>query len=134
MRELSATLKAGQQAGALNPLYKITLTKGASSYTYEEDRILPSEHDEEMYSHRAKIVLYNEDHELDDKDLKGYDAVISYGFGKEYLATAPLSVIDQQFDSDPNKLICTLDLEGMPNLMAEDEALQLYKQVNGGEV
>jgi len=126
MRTLSATLKARQQAGALSPLYKIVLTKGESSYTYDNDRILPSEHDEEMYSHRAKIVLNNSDHEFDDKDLKGYDAVISYGFGNEYSATAPLSVIDQQFNSDPNKLTCTLDLEGMPNLMARDEASESY--------
>jgi len=130
MRELSATLKAGQQAGALNPLYKIEFTKGASSYTYGQDRILPSEHDEELYSHRAKIVLNNRDAEFNDKDLKGYDAVISYGVigkaGEEYLATASLSIIDQQFDSDPNKLTCTLELEGMPNLMGEDEASEPY--------
>lgn len=127
MRELTSTLKEAQQAGALNPLYKIVLTKGESSYTYEEGRILPSEHDEEMYSHRAKIVLTNHDHEFDDKNLKGYDAVISYGFAGEYSATAPLSVIDQQFNSTPGKLSCILELEGMPNLMAEDEASEAYQ-------
>ena len=129
MRELTATLKAAQQAGALNPRYKITLTKGESSYTYEGDRILPSSHDEALYSHRAQIVLNNSDKEFNDKDLKGYDAVLSYGVattaGEEYSATAPLSAINQQFDSDPNKLICTLELEGIPNLMAVDEALRL---------
>jgi len=126
MRTLSDTLKAAQQAGALNPLYKIVLTKQGSSYTYEKDRILPSEHDEEMYSHRAKIVLHNRDHALDDIDLRGYDAVISYGFADEYSATASLSVMDQQFDSDPNNLSCTLFLEGIPNSMAEDEASESY--------
>ena len=126
MRELSGMVTKQQQAGALNPLYKIELTKGESTYTYEADRILPSEHDEEMYSHRARIVLDNSDKALNSLDLKGYDAVISYGFGKEYSATAPLSVIDQQFDSTPNKLNCTLELEGMPNLMAHDEASESY--------
>jgi hypothetical protein len=126
MRELSATLKTAQQAGTLNPLYKIVLTKGATTYTYGNERILPSEHDEEMYSHCAQIVLSNSDHALDNKDLKGYDAIISYGFGKEYSATASLSVVDQQFDSDPNKLTCTLFLEGMPNLMTQDEASENY--------
>jgi len=126
MRTLTDSLQKAQQAGALNPLYKIVLTKGTTTYTYEKDRILPSEHDEEMYSHRAKIVLDNSNHELDDKDLKGYDAVISYGFGKEYSPTAPLSVIDQTFTSDPNKLICILELEGMPNLMVRDEASENY--------
>lgn len=127
MRTLTDTLKKAQQVGFLNPLYKIVLTKGASTYTYDNDRILPSKHDEEMYSHRAEIVLHNRDHELDDIDLKGYDAVISYGFGSEYSATAPVSVIDQQFNSDPNNLTCTLFLEGIPNMMAEDEASEDYK-------
>jgi len=131
MRELTATLKAAQQHGALNPLYKIVLTKGEDSYTYDNKRILPSEHDEAMYSHTAKIVLNNRDKELNDKNLKGYDAVISYGVvssaGEEYSTAAPLIVIDQQFDSDPNKLTCTLELEGMPNLMSEDEASEAYQ-------
>jgi hypothetical protein len=126
MRTLSDSLKAAQQSGFLNPLYKIVLTKGESTYTYEKDRILPSKHDEEMYSHQATIVLDNYDHEFDDKDLKGYDAVISYGFNGEYSATAPLSVIDQQFDSMADKLICTLELQGMANLMAQDEASESY--------
>jgi len=126
MRELSSKLKKAQQAAALNPLYKIVLTKGASTYTYDRTRVLPSKHDEELYSHSAEIVLYNDDGEFNDKNLKGYDAVISYGFAEEYSATAPISIIDQQFDSDPNKLTCTLFLEGIPNLMAEDEASETY--------
>jgi len=126
MRTISDSLLKAQQTGFLNPLCKVVLTKGESSYTYEKDRILPSEHDEEMYSHRAKIVLHNRDHALDDIDLRGYDAVISYGFADEYSATAPLSVIDQQFDSDPNNLTCILELEGTPNLMAQDEASENY--------
>jgi len=130
MRELTTTLKTAQQAGALNPLYKIVLTKGASTYTYEKDRILPSAHDEELYSHRATIVLNNNDHALDSLNLKGYDAVISYGVvtkaGEEYSATAPLVVNDQLFTSNPNQLTCVLELIGMPNLMAEDQASDSY--------
>jgi hypothetical protein len=127
MRELTDTLKAAQKAGALRPLYKIVLTSGETTYTYERDRILSSsKHDEEMYSHISEIVLHNRDHALDDIDFKGYDAVISYGFGSEYSATASLSVIDQQFNDDPNDLTCTLFLEGIPNLMAKDEASTNY--------
>jgi hypothetical protein len=127
MRILSSTLEAAQKAGAKNPVYKIVLTKNATSYTYDNKRILPSKHDEEMYSQTAEIVLDNADHELDDLDLKGFDAVISYGFGSEYSETAALSVIDQQFDSDQNKpLTCTLFLEGIPNLMTQDEASANY--------
>jgi len=62
MRELSEALKAAQQAGALNPLYKIVLTKGENSYTYEKDRIRPSEHDEwdsityQEFKHLAELA------------------------------------------------------------------------------
>jgi hypothetical protein len=83
-----------------------------------------------MYSQVATLVLHNRDHGLDDINLKGYEAVVSYGVvtsaGEEYSATASLSVVDQQFDSDPNNLICTLFLQGIPNLMAEDEASASY--------
>lgn len=130
MRSLSSTLQAAQQAGAVNVLYKIVLTKGATTYTYDKTRILPSGHDEEPYSHRATIVLNNHDSGLDDIDLRGFKGVISYGAissaGEEYSATAPVWVIDQQFDSDPNKLTCTLELRGAFDLMADDEACQSY--------
>jgi hypothetical protein len=126
MRTLTSTLLAAQQAVTKNPLYRIVLTKGATTYTYEKDRILPSKHDEEMYSQKGEVVLDNADGELNDLDLKGYDAVISYGFGSEYSAAAALSAIDQQFDSTPDKLNCTLFLEGIPNLMAQDEASENY--------
>jgi hypothetical protein len=130
MRTLTDTLKKAQQAGTLSPIYKIVLTKGAMTYTYDKTRILPSKHDEQMYSQTAEVVLDNSDGTLTDIDLKGFDGVISYGVissaGEEYSACAPLAVIDQQFDSTPNKLTCTLFLEGIPNLMMVDEAKQSY--------
>jgi len=131
MRDLSATkLESAQKDDTIDAIYKVVLTKGASTYTYEEDRILPSKHDEEPYSHRATIVLDNSDGEFDSKDLKGYSGVISYGMvtsaGKEYSATAPVLVIDQQYNSLSGKLTCDLELEGIPNLMAQDEASENY--------
>jgi len=130
MRTLSSTLESAQKAITLNPLYKIVLTKDGTTYTYDKTRILPSPHDEELYSHRAEIVLNNHDDEFDEKDLKGFKGVISYGIvtsaGEEYSATAPLWVIDQQFDSAPNKLNCTLILRGAFDLMADDQACQSY--------
>lgn len=130
MRSLSSTLTAAQKASSIEVIYKIVLTEGANTYTYEQDRILPSSHDEELYSHRATIVLDNSDGEFDDKDLKGYQGVISYGAvggaGAEYSATAPIFVIDQQFNSTPGRLTCELELEGIPDLMAEDEASENY--------
>jgi hypothetical protein len=130
MRELSTTLLAAQKAYSKNPLYKVVLTKGAATYTYDVERILPSAHDEEPYSHRATIVLSNHDGDLDDIDLRGFKGVLSYGAistaGEEYSATAPVWVIDQQFDSNPNKLTCTLELVGAFDLMADDEANDSY--------
>lgn len=130
MRTLSSTLENAQKSSSIKAIYKIVLTSGATTYTYEQDRILPSSHDEELYSHRATIILDNSDAEFDDKDLKGYQGVISYGAvgktGAEYSATAPVWVIDQQFNSQPGKLTCELILEGIPNLMAEDEASANY--------
>ena len=130
MRTLSTELTAAQKAYTKRPVYKVVLTSGATSYTYEQDRILPSKHNEESYTQRATIVLSNHDHTLDDINLKGYDAVISYGLkleeDTEYSAAAPLVVRDQQFTSAPNKLICTLELWGVPDLMAEDEASENY--------
>jgi len=129
MRTLSATLESAQQSSSINALYKVELT-GANSYTYAQDRILSSEHDESPYSHRATIVLDNKDGELDDKDLKGYQAVISYGAvtsaGNEYSSAAPLYVVDQYFNSWPGRLTCKLDLEGIPNIMMQDEASESY--------
>jgi len=130
MRTISDTLLAAQKSASMNPLYKIVLTKGATTYTYDKARILPSAHDEETYSHKATIVLSNHDGALDDIALKGFKGVISYGAissaGEEYSACAPMWVIDQQFDSDPNKLTCTLTLVGAFDLMADDQACQSY--------
>jgi len=130
MRSLSSTLEDAQKAKSIEAIYKIVLTEGENTYTYEQDRILPSSHNEELYSHRATIVLDNSDGEFDDKDLKGYQGVISYGAvgkaGAKYSATAPVWVIDQQFNSQPGKLTCELELEGIPDLMAEDEASANY--------
>lgn len=129
MRTLTSTLLNAQKQSFIESRYKLVLTKGASTYTYEKDRILPSGHDEEPYSHRATIVLDNHDGALDDIDLKGFKGILSYGAvasGEEYSATAPVWVIDQQFDSAPNKLTCTLELQGAFNLMADDEASVSY--------
>lgn len=112
MRILTSTLEKTQQAVSVKALYKIVLTKGASSYTYDKTRILPSKHDEELYSQIAEVVLHNRDATLNDLSFKGYTGVISYGAvtpaGNEYSATAPLYVVDQQFNSNPNELSCVL--------------------------
>jgi len=130
MRELPPELKAAQEAMVIDPLVKIVLTHGASSYTYDRDRILDRNHPEEPYSQKATVVLDNSDGALTNLALQGYKGVISYGAitgaGEEYSACAPLWVIGQQLESSPGKLDCTLELIGIMNLMAEDKASAKY--------
>jgi len=126
MRDLSTTLEAAQQAPSLKPAIKIVLTKDATSYTYEEDRILSVEHSEGESSHKATVVLRNADGALTDLELGGYQAVLSWGLvtkaGKEYEDTAPLKVLAPRFDSAPGNLLCTLKLIGIPDRLKLDKA------------
>lgn len=131
MRDLSATeLEAAQKKQLIDALYKIVLTSGATTHTYEKDRILDIKHTEEAFSHKATVVLDNSDGVLTDLDLEGYQGVISYGMitkaGEEYSATAPLTVLAQELDSSPGQLTCTLELIGIPNMLAEDRASENY--------
>ena len=81
MRTLDSNLETAQQKTSLTPAVKIVLTHGETTYTIEEDRIknLPS-HIEEPWRINAKgVILNNSDGYFTDLDLKGYDAVISWG-------------------------------------------------------
>jgi len=133
MRDLTETLKAAQKWPLITPLYKIVLTHGENSYTYELDRILDLRHSEEDDRQNAEVLLDNWDDALTNLDLKGYQGVISYGIttsaGEEYSATAPLKVIAQQSHStnaEPRQLFCNLGLAGYPNQIAEDKANDKY--------
>lgn len=135
MRTLSASLTAAQVAPR-KPLYKVALTLGANSYTYEQDRILPdSSHIEEPYSSSALIILNNADNSLVSRNFKGYQGVISYGFtgtsGDEYSACAPMDVMDHQSISAAGQnagiLNVLLVLAGKFNKMAEEHASALYE-------
>lgn len=131
MRALSSTLIKAQQAASRDPPpVKITLTYGATTHVFEEDRILEIKHPEDPYSQKAEVLLNDWDTFLDDLNLKGFKAVIANGLvtsaGAEYSDNAPLWVITQQFTSGPGLLLCTLNLEGILDLMARDEASESY--------
>jgi hypothetical protein len=130
MRSLSTELLNAQKARTIDVLYKIVLTKGTVTYTYDQNRIISGAHDEDIYTQKATIILDNSDNELTSKDLKGYKCVIHYGMvtsaGNQYSAAAPLFVTGQQFNSHPGKLTCELTMVGIPNLMDEDHANQSY--------
>lgn len=129
MRVLSGTLETDQKKAGLPALVRIVLT-GANTYTYYKTRILDINHTEEPYSQRATVTLDNSDKTLTALDYKGYSGVISYGIttsaGDVYSPCAPLTVIGQQFESSQGRLVCRLELIGIPNLMAEDRASGSY--------
>jgi hypothetical protein len=131
MRTLNAALTTAQSAMNVKPAYKIVLTYGETTYTLEEGRIKDLAHFESPWSMYAKdVVLRNHDGYFDEKDLKGYQAVIHWGAdtasGKKYSATSPLKVVWQEFDVGPGQLFCRLNLLGIPNLMDLDEANDDY--------
>jgi len=131
MRTLTDTLKKAQQAGAINALAKLVLTHNSTTYTYTKDRLLDIKETGDGSLQSIVIVLDNSDKVLTDIDLKGYKGVLSNGAntsaGEEYSACAPMWVLAQEFDSDPNKLTCTLSLIGICNLMSQDEASEAYQ-------
>ena len=137
-----AEVIAEQKKDSYNPVWKVVLTQGATTYTYDASRILRIEHAEEPFSHKATIFLDNSDliftsRQLPqtlpvvlDTDLKGFKAVISYGFtiaGVDFFSPcAPLWVVMQRLDSSQSKLACALECIGMPNFLAEDRAQFLF--------
>ena len=132
MRDLSATkLEATQKEASLDPLVKITLSlSGEDDVVLEEDKILNLSHEEEPYRASCKLTCDNSEGYFTDLDLKGWQAVISYGLvtkdGAEYSDAAPLWVIAQQLDSSEGKLTCTLTMVGIPNMLSEDRASESY--------
>ena len=131
MRDLSETLKLAQQAGAINALVKLVLTLSATTYTYTKTRILNVKETGDGSLQSLEVKLDNADGELTKLDLRGYKGELSNGavtsIGPEYSACAPMWVLAQEFDSDPNKLECTLTLVGICNLMSTDEASEAYQ-------
>lgn len=131
MRLISSTLLKAQQAKSVSPLIKITLSLvGQTDIILTKDKILDINHIEEPYSHRCELTLENADAYFTNKDLKGWRASINYGCvtsaGEEYSACAPLWVMSQRLDSSPGRLVCVLNLIGIPNLLADDEANASY--------
>jgi len=130
MRGIGDTLLAYQKKPSVDPLYKIVLTHGETTYTYGVERILSIDHEEGEDWQRARVVLDNAGGTLKDIAFKGYQGVISYGMvtseGDEYSPTAPLKVIAQQLPTAPGVLQCMLSLVGYPNLIGEDKANDKY--------
>ena len=111
---------------------KIVLTQQGDSTekTYDIDstpnRILELSHKEQEWSQTAQITVDNRDGNLTALSLEGYTGPISYGYGANYSAAAPLTVIAQKADSLQRDQVTTFSLAGLFNLWAEQEATEAY--------
>ncbi len=127
---MTETLDSALQESVIEPLVRVVVSRGASSFTYYRDRIRSAEETAEPYSHTAELVLDNSDGEFTAKDLRGYRVVIGWGAvtaaGDEYLDSPPLTVIRQELLSERGVLTCRLSCQGVPDGLAEDRASESY--------
>ncbi len=110
---------------------KITLTKpGEDTLTYYidsgDDRIKTSNHTEQEWSQRATIRIGDASGTIAALDTRGYQGVISYGYGANYSACAPLWVVAQPTLSQPESIDTTLNLKGVPDFLNDDKASKTY--------
>lgn len=96
------------------------------SYTYYidagTDRILSLRHTEQEWSQTATVVVQDSDATLAALDLRGDKGVISYGYGDNYSASAPLRVTNQRTDSTGGSIRTTTELKGVFDFLADDKA------------
>ncbi|MFC2008628.1 hypothetical protein ACFLUT_01040, partial [Chloroflexota bacterium] len=126
----SETLKAALAQPGVEPLVRVLLTHGETTYTYNRIRILSAEESQEPYSHTAELVLDNADGEFTSKDLRGYQIVIGWGAvtsdGSEHCDSPPLRVVRQELVSEEGRLTCRLICIGIPEQLGEDRASEAY--------
>jgi len=131
MRSLDSALEAAQKKSTLEPTIRITLShSGEDDIVLETDKVLSLNQSEEPYRQSAEVSLDNSEGYFTELDVKGWQAVISWGLvtkdGKKYSDTAPLWVISQQLDSSQGRLTCEFRMVGIPNMLAEDRASEAY--------
>ena len=111
-------------------LIRCVLTYGATTYTYTTTKIKQLSHTEQTFSHKANVLLEDNDKVLHGLDLEGYKAVMSYGLitraGEEWIPRAPLWVVGQDRDSYRERLECGFELEGIFDRMGKHKAESVY--------
>ena len=126
----SESLTNALREPVIEPLVRVALTAGASTFTYGIDRILSTEETIEPYTHTAELVLDNADGALTSQDLRGCRAVIGWGAvsaeGDEYVDSPPLTVVRQELCSAQGVLTCRLLCQGVPDGLVEDRASESY--------
>lgn len=124
-----STLQAAQKLMG-DAKARIVLTNNGTTKTYYidsgDDRIMALNHTEQEWSQVAQTVLQDSSGTVAALDLRGYKAVISWGYGANYSACAPLWTIAQKTDSRSGSIITALSLAGTFNLMNEDRASAAY--------
>ena len=110
---------------------KIVLTQqgNGNTYTYGVDttnRLLDLKHKEQEWSQTAQVLVDNREGNLTTLTFEGYAGVISYGYGANYSASAPLTVIAGKTDSGHGELATFISLAGLFDLWGEQEALEAY--------
>src|SRR4030042_1422498 len=138
MRTLSDTLLAAQKLDTPGAIWKLTLTYGIETgIYYYNTRITDIKHNEQPYSQTAEVLLDNSDAlfegGLTSFDFRGWKAILSYGCttgaGDEYSDCAPLWVEGQHLLSYSGKLVCHLNMIGLPDLLDKDKASAPYSQL-----
>jgi hypothetical protein len=128
MRSLSSTLLAKQKTNHYTGIVRAAFASISNGqHTYYKNRILSiSPHLESPDSYTAQMVLNNADKVFTTLDLTGDRCQISYGMntvlGDEYSKTAVLWVKSQQNESVEGRLVTTLNLIGIPDLLKLDLA------------
>jgi len=129
MRQLEPALLRAQKDDTFDPRPKIVLTKGADVVTFTHEEAIVPEHLEEPFRVNAKVVIDNSEHELSNKNFKGYRVGISYGYltrdGLKYSLTSPLTVVSQEIFSGEEDY-CELRMIGIPDMLSLDRASEGY--------
>ncbi len=107
------------------------LTVGGVNYGVDTtNRLLKVSHTEEAWSQTAEVLIENADGNLKGLSLQGQSATLNYGYhtttGDEYSVCAPLRVKTQNLISSPGLLVCQLNLIGLFDQLAYDEADEFY--------
>ena len=125
MRTLGATLTAAQLAMGDA---KCKIVVGAYTYYIDsgDDRLTNLSHTEQEWSQRATVKIRDSSATISALDLRGNQGVISYGYGANYSATAPLWVVAQPTLSQPGNIDTTLELKGIPDFLNDDKASKTY--------
>lgn len=106
-----------QQGDSIEKIYDIDTTA---------NRILDLSHKEKEWSQTAQISVDNRDGNLTALTLEGYTGPISYGYGANFSASAPLTVIGQKTDTVGGDSVTTFSLAGLFDLWGEQEATEAY--------